>query len=161
MNTSKGFGLIGVLVILAILAAGRGYYFYSKNGVSAPATSTATTTESSSNDTTRVAQVSWVIEDITDGTMDVPKSKVSIRFEGAAPRLVGTYDGSCAEIAGSSWTLLPGEKSGVICYYAGGGNEVGVFEVDGKLVVKEGVLDEGSAEVAGTRATTKTLFQLN
>jgi len=74
----------------------------------------------------------------------------------------GKYEGSCAVIGGnsSSWSLLPEEVTGVICYFAGGGQEIGVFLEDGSYILKNGVVEEGDAETPGFRGQFKILKKL-
>ena len=102
----------------------------------------------------------WEMTDAgTDQASGTPRTKVAVKY-GDKVRTVGTYDGSCAEIGSSSWTLLDGEKTGVICWWAGGGKELGIFEENGKLVLKAGDLDEGSDEVAGFRGNFVKVFEI-
>jgi len=89
----------------------------------------------------------------------VPRTGVTLA-SGGKTYDVGTFDGSCAEINGTSWSLYEGEKTGVICWWAGGGSEAGVFEEGGKLVLKVGSLDEGSAETPGFRGDFRTITTL-
>ncbi|MES2202824.1 MAG: hypothetical protein V4474_00630 [Patescibacteria group bacterium] len=85
-----------------------------------------------------------------NATTSMPATDVALRVAGVDVPL-GTYDGNCFAIAGSQWPLLANELSGAICYFAGGGTEIGVFEEGGKLILKKGDVDEGDAEHAGTR----------
>ena len=55
------------------------------------------------------------------------------------------------------WSLYESEKTGVICWWAGGGSDIGIFEEGGKLVLKVGSLDEGSAEIPGFRGNFQTI----
>lgn len=74
---------------------------------------------------------------------------------------VGTYEGNCTVLgANASWALMTNELTGVICYFAGAGDEVGVFAEGAGYVVKHGTLNEGSAEIPGTRGSYTTLFSL-
>jgi hypothetical protein len=91
-----------------------------------------------------------------DAQTSTPKTDVALRIAGVDVPL-GTYDGSCFAVVGSAWNLLPGEVSGAICYWAGGGKEIGVFEEGGKLVLKEGTVEEGDAETPGSRSNFKPL----
>lgn len=86
----------------------------------------------------------------------VPRTGV-VLVSGGKRYPAGTFDGSCAEIDGTSWPPYEGEKSGVICWWAGGGSDIGVFEEGGKLVLKVGSLDEGSAEVPAFRGDFRTI----
>jgi hypothetical protein len=74
---------------------------------------------------------------------------------------LGKYEGGCSVIEGSAWKLLAGEQSGAICYFAGGGTELGIFNENGKIVVKKGTIEEGTAESAGTRGNFTTLRALD
>ena len=89
----------------------------------------------------------------------VPRTAVTVVQNGIS-RPVGEYDGSCFVIENSEWALLQNEESGVICWFAGGGSEIGIFKEGSARVVKEGVVDEGSAEEPGVRGGFKTLFSL-
>ena len=106
--------------------------------------------------------ITWEFEEVgTDEETGAPETRVIMKVEGDSTDL-GTYEGSCSEIKGSSWSLVEGEVSGVICWFAGGGTEIGVFEeANGSLVVKKGVLDEGSAEEPGMRGGFSLMFKLN
>lgn len=90
---------------------------------------------------------------------DMPLTAVSVIAEGRTYD-AGTYAGNCFEIAGSGWELLPGERSGAICWWAGGGTELGVFFENGELVVKRGVLEEGSGEIEAVRGDFSTVLVL-
>lgn len=79
-----------------------------------------------------------------------PTTEVSVKIAGVEKKL-GIYVGNCFAVAGSGWELLPNEVSGAICYWAGGGKEIGIFEEGGTLVIKEGEIEEGSAEEPGFR----------
>lgn len=94
-----------------------------------------------------------------DAATGMPRTRVTLA-RGAASYDLGTHDGTCFVVEDSAWTLQAGEVSGAICWFAGGGIELGVFEENGKLVVKKGDVDEGSAEGGGFRgnfAAVRTL----
>ncbi len=93
------------------------------------------------------------VEEQADG---IPRTSVQLWVRDT-PRSVGTFEGSCAA---SKDDLLPGEIERVVCWYAGGGSEIGIFNEGGEHVVKVGSLDEGSAETAGFRGAFKKLFTL-
>lgn len=88
-----------------------------------------------------------------------PRTRVTLSI-GEDEREIGTYDGSCLVINGSSWPLAEGERTGVICWFAGGGDEVGVFYENGTYVVKHGYLEEGTEGEEGMRGNYETLFSL-
>lgn len=72
----------------------------------------------------------------------------------------GTYLGSCADMAGTADYFLPGEVAAALCWFAGAGHEVGVFEGEGAPRVMVGDVDEGSAEAERFRGNFRTLFEL-
>ena len=97
---------------------------------------------------------SWKFTEVeSKNEIDPPQTTVGLKYN-------GTYEGGCFEIDGERWKLLFEEKYGAICYFAGGGTEIGVFEEEGNLVVKKGVLDEGDAETPGVRGNFELLFRL-
>lgn len=163
----KTLAAVLLLILIAI-----GAYFYVLGGA-APAPLSeqmATSTPTTDAATTTGAQAklvaheyAWTFTELPVDAADdtgVPKTTVSLSVDGGEPREVGTYEGSCFEIEGSSWQYLDGEYAGAICYFAGGGTEVGIFEENNTMVVKQGVVDEGSAEVPGMRGDFKTLFSI-
>src|SRR5262245_9515984 len=135
-----------LVVVIAVLLAAAAYVLYTKPV--APAGE---------------EHFAWKITQLPESTEVPGMPRTGIALETSSKVYpIGEYDGSCFEIAGGAegWSLQAGEKSGVICWWAGGGNEVGVFEENGKLVVKEGQLDEGTAETPGFRGNYKTLLEL-
>lgn len=98
---------------------------------------------------------SWEFLQIEEQADGIPR--VSVQFwAGNKPRTVGTFEGSCSA---SREDLLPNELEKVVCWYAGGGTEIGLFREGERFVVKRGDLDEGSAEVAGLRGNFEALFE--
>ncbi len=81
------------------------------------------------------------------GGDDKPQTRIDLVYGGRS-YTIGTYDGSCA-VEDSDY--LQYEKSKVVCWYAGGGHEVGVFEEPGQVVVRVGDVDEGASGVPGFR----------
>lgn len=107
-----------------------------------------------------VEALSWRFEDAgMDEEISAPRTRVILETS-VDSREIGVFTGSCSNIADSSWELLEGEQTGVICWWAGGGSEIGVFDEGGQLVVKQGFLEEGTAETAGFRGDFSTLFVL-
>jgi hypothetical protein len=106
-------------------------------------------------------QFRWIFTDLgTDPQMSVPRTKVALERSGTI-RDIGTYDGSCTDIADSSWQLLSGEIAGTVCWFAGGGSEIGLFEENGAVVAKQGDLSEGDSETPGFRGNFRTLFEIS
>ena len=107
------------------------------------------------------AVFSWSFTQISvTDDMANPQTQVMLTYNTEAYNL-GTHDGSCTAIAVSGWTLLPDEQDAAICYFAGVGTEFGIFLEDTNLIVKQGVIEEGSEEVSGFRGDFTPLFILN
>jgi hypothetical protein len=81
------------------------------------------------------------------GTDERPQTQVAL-VAGGKSYTIGTYDGTCAV---QDQDYLQYEKSKVVCWYAGGGHEIGVFEEPGQVVVRVGEVDEGASGVEGFR----------
>lgn len=81
------------------------------------------------------------------GSDEQPQTQVTLVTEGEA-HTIGIYDGSCAVMEGD---YLDYEVSKVVCWFAGGGHEIGVFEEPGQVVVRVGEVDEGASGVQGFR----------
>lgn len=115
----------------------------------------ATTTDGS-------AQWQWEFQPLGEDETGAPKTNVSLR-NGETSYAIGALQGSCFDVATSEWQLLSaeGEIAGAICWWAGGGTEVGVFSEDGRAVVKLGQVDEGTAEGGGMRGGFQTLFLID
>lgn len=93
----------------------------------------------------------------TEAGTELPLTHVSVKVNGKDYDL-GTHAGSCSAL--SDEQLLPEEVSGVLCWFGGGGNELGVFKEGNGLVIKQGVQDEGDAENGGFRGDFKTIVRL-
>ena len=85
---------------------------------------------------------------------------VTVNVDGT-PYEVGTYEGKCTEIGVSGGMdgtgLVPGEITGVQCWFGGGGDEIGIFNEGGRLIIKSAELYEG---LGGVRGEFTTLRQL-
>lgn len=93
------------------------------------------------------------------GDIDVTPPQTRVTLKVPNERLeVGTYNGTCSEITEEQ--LLDNEIHGVICWFAGGGIELGIFNENGKVVLKKGEVDEGSAEEEGFRGDFKLVREL-
>lgn len=139
-----------IIAVVALLVIAAGVFAYAHRA-QAPQPQSGT-----QQPTDNKVAANWTFADKGEDAQGIPQTEVS--FNG---RVVGTYQGSCSEISGTSWQLLPGELSGVICWYAGGGKEVGFFANEGGgYDVMVGDLDEGSAESSPVRGNFKTAFTL-
>ena len=90
------------------------------------------------------------------GQGEVPQTQVSL-VTGGTSYTIGTYDGSCAMQEGD---YLEYEVSKVICWFAGGGHEIGVFEEPGQTVVRVGEVDEGASGIPGFRGNFTLIKRL-
>ncbi len=155
MNT-KIVGWVAILLVIIGIGA-----FWRSSGtapaVSSNDESTSTATTLAQTGTAKKAYA-WKLTSAGEAS-GMPQTGVSLMV-GAAEQKLGTFEGNCSEIDGTSWKLLDGEKMGVICWWAGGGKEIGIFQEGGVDVVKVGDLDEGSAETPGVRGNFKTVFTL-
>lgn len=70
----------------------------------------------------------------------------------------GTYNGTCVEI--EKVNLPADEVAGIVCWWAGFGDEIGVFTEGEKIVVKHGEIQEGDEGAAPTRGNFTTLFEI-
>jgi hypothetical protein len=127
----------GILVVLVIL--GAGYYYYSDKK---PSEMPATTGKKVNQDT---AQISWKTTPAPEKD-GIPQTKVEVVINGTS-KTIGTYNGSCAQVGANGGIdgkgLVVGELSAVQCWYAGTGDEIGVFAVeDGSVEVMIGSLGE-------------------
>lgn len=77
----------------------------------------------------------------------------------------GTYAGTCREVKLGTLGIL-GEKSDnhemsrVQCWFAGSGDEIGIFQEGGKLLIKAGELGEGDPETGPFRGNFKTIIEI-
>jgi hypothetical protein len=101
----------------------------------------------------------WKFDEVSSNGSTEPRTHVVLTYKGKTFD-IGNISGNCSDIATGSWPLLKNEVAGAICYFAGGGEEIGVFSVNGTLAVKKGVVEEGDAENPGTRGDFKVLFTL-
>lgn len=133
---------IGGIVAIFIVVGGL-YIFTDVLGSSAP----------------EAASITWQFTPAgVDEATGAEKNTVTVTVNGIS-RDAGTYLGSCQQITGTE-ALLDNELSGVLCWFAGGGDEVGVFTEGSKLVVKHGEVGEPTAETAAFRGNFTTLFEV-
>lgn len=89
----------------------------------------------------------------------VPRTEVALKV-GPDYHTIGTYAGTCFDMKGSSWVMDADEIAGAICWWAGGGKEIGVYREGDTYVIKAGDLDEGTAETGGFRGNFKTVLEI-
>lgn len=101
----------------------------------------------------------WIVSEAGVNAQGTPYTNVSLQVGGREYQ-TGAYAGSCIEVTQLEWELVPGELSGILCWFAGGGTELGVFQEGESLVVKKGSVDEGTAETPGTRGPFETVLTI-
>jgi hypothetical protein len=151
--------IIGILLVVVAVGA---YYMYTGKSVPALNINTEQDTmmgESASNDDSKHT-VAWTFTPAgEDATTNAQKTQVTVTWDGTAHD-AGTYLGSCAEIDGTNGSLDENQVSGALCWFAGAGDEIGVFNEGGKYVIKYGEQQEPSAEAQGFRGNFKTIITL-
>jgi len=105
--------------------------------------------------------IAWKFTDKGSDQNGTPHTAVTAAIDNASYE-IGTYPGSCREINGGGIDgkgLLEGEVSGAQCWFAGGGDEVGIFVENGIFVIKHGELGEPqpSDNVAAFRGNFQTI----
>lgn len=152
-----------ILGILAIVAGAGGWAYYRQADPSPMAQLQGSQEPSSDNASDAAGKLAWSFtESAPEDPMAGPQTAVMLIAEGTGRTYdLGTYAGSCSSIEATQWQLLAGEKTGAICWWAGGGTEIGIFEENGKLVVKAGDLEESTEETSGLRGNFKTLFEID
>lgn len=163
---------LGILVGL-VLAAGV-YVFahpeaFKKNFASQEvktATSTKSTDEKPAGKKSAdagEAKIDWSFTEETERD-GIPYTKVTVNIDGAVYE-TGSFAGSCVQIGATGGVdgegLLAGELSAVQCWFAGGGNEIGVFANEGGgydiLVGELGEGEEGGGFFRGNFEVKETI----
>ena len=156
MNTRKNL-LLGALLLIAIVAAVALYMRGDLDFKKMELAKMPEAAETNDSDREKAAEdFSWKFEQAAEKG-GAPQTTVMLMHD-TESRKIGTYAGSCAEIATEN--LQPGQVSGVLCWFAGGGDEIGVFEEGGEYVVKVGQQEESSAESDGFRGNFETVLEL-
>jgi hypothetical protein len=102
---------------------------------------------------------SWSFDSLgEDPETFAPKTSVRLH-KGSKAYDVGTYSGSCTDVQDAE--LEDNQTMGALCWWAGFGDEVGVFRENGGHVLKHREIEEGTAESAGFIGQWKVLFTLN
>ncbi len=171
MKTLAGFALSTALVILLgiVIVGGAGYVAVYPEVLKAPvaepgdeAEQEADTTADSSSAASGKVTVAWKIEPL--GVDGPGKAEVTAIINGEE-HFVGTFEGTCAEIgsegsAVSELLIAEGEVAGVTCYYAGAGDEIGIFKTDEGLSLRVGEIAEPTAESDSFRGNFTTKLDL-
>lgn len=140
-----------------IVAIGVVWLAMSYSATALPFSAQTATSTSATNTTSTTHSISWKFTDLGEDAQSMPHTNVVVLIDGKSYD-TGTHSGTCSEIGGEGRTeLLTGEIAGAECWFAGGGDEIGVFLENEQLVVKQGELDEGGYNIPGTRGNFKTI----
>jgi hypothetical protein len=152
------------LLLLFIILAGFCIYLVAKNYVKEPVTSAVDTNEpthsSISPKASENSQVTWVFKvNGTDSTTGAPITKVTATIAGKNYD-AGTYKASCSVVDVKNLSRIEyiNAVSGILCWWAGFGDEVAVFNENQHLVIKHREVQEGSAESVGVVTSFKTIL---
>ena len=166
MTTYKGFAAVtAMIVVLGLIVLGGVGYIALNPSVMQPSAQVQETDDGvqtepgdhqevdhDANDgvqTSTQTVISWRLASAGETTDGMPQTNVIAVVNGTSYG-AGTFLGSCSEIGATGGIdgtgLLAGELSAVQCWYAGGGNEIGVFaHEDGGYQILVGELSEGEA----------------
>jgi hypothetical protein len=154
--------VVGIVSVIILLGLGV-WWLVIVPGLNQPAPIPADPDGQIATSTDATSQWQWVFDEAgTEKASGAPITRVALR-NGETSYLVGTFTGTCMDMRTSSWKLHEDEAelAGAVCWWAGGGNEIGVFSEDGVAAVKVGELDEGDAENAPFRGNFTTLFTID
>jgi hypothetical protein len=110
--------------------------------------------------------ISWLTtEGVYDESLSMPHTEVSLKIgcpEGMSPctpRIVkaGTFAGSCNVI---EHMQSENQLTGILCWFGGGGDEIGVFEENGAFVLKRGEVGESTPGAPAFRGNFTTITAL-
>ncbi len=110
--------------------------------------------------------LTWIFtEALPDESLSMPRTAVALKVgcaegqAGCVERTIpaGTFAGLCAVIERPE---SANELTGVLCWFAGAGDEIGVFEHDGALLLQRGEIAEPTAESDGFRGNFVTITTL-
>lgn len=176
MKTLPGFALSTALVILLgiVIVGGAGYVAVYPEVLKAPvaepgdeAEQEADTTADSSSAASGKVTVAWTIEDLGEDEYSQPRNRISAIINGTSHE-VGTFNGNCGEVGAEKESFYmetladSGAVAGVSCYWAGYGDEIGIFKTDAGLSIRTREIGEGTG-VSGpsqTEFTTKLDLKL-
>jgi hypothetical protein len=177
MKNKKGFiklpVLTAIIVIFALGAVGYFGYVLSQNKFVVSTAPPPHIPQIPSNQPAQTKTYVWKLSDAPDGPYN-PRTTVEL-IVGDKTYAVGTYDGTCGPIGSSqvmknpgfknssdfsNGTFIEGEVSAVECYFAGGGDEVGVFNESGGPVVRHGDIGEATVDSPWFRGNFKVLFEV-
>ncbi|MFA5876760.1 MAG: hypothetical protein WC880_00140 [Candidatus Paceibacterota bacterium] len=99
----------------------------------------------------------WIVSDSgSKNSSGAPLMNVAVSLN-RKEYFVGAYAGACAEIGVPEWPLFEGEKAGIACWFETTGTEIGVFDEQGRLVLKKALLSVGADGSSITRGAFEIL----
>lgn len=157
-NNGLSLGTTVVVIIGVAVMAGLGYMAFKPQSLKAPTSQTATTTQTVPGDHPEVEHgandgagdrdiaISWRFTSAGE-VQTTPYTNVVVVINGTAHDM-GKFVGSCSELGANGGIdgkgQLIGELSAAQCWFAGGGQEIGVFaHEDGGVDIMVGELGEG------------------
>ncbi len=170
MTTHKGSVLVTALIVVAglLVLGGGAYVVLNPDAVKAPAAAVEEGTEAQA-ETERKGKDKWIEVDSSTSISwklttlperdHIPYTNVAVVIDGTTYP-VGDFQGSCTELGANGGIdgkgLVAGELSAMQCYFAGAGDEIGVFaHEDGGYQIMVGALEEPIEGGAGFRGDFK------
>jgi hypothetical protein len=155
MPLHKGIApLVFVLIIAAVIALGGAYVATHPIAFQGQQTGTTTVSGQTASEENQSASLSgadihWKFDTKAE-VNNIPQTLVSVQV-GETVHEVGTFEGSCTAIGANGGVdgkgLLAGELSAAQCWFAGGGDEIGVFaHEDGGYQIMVGSISEPDGE---------------
>lgn len=140
--------IIGVVVFIAL-----GVYVYNSQqtptNVETPVSGKVRGIEDVSS--VKSTDISWIFEyQESDAS-----TKVSVKIQENI-YTAGTYQGSCSVRT----DLNANELGGSLCWYAGFGDELGIYKENDRLIIKHREIEEGSDEIDGFKGEFESLLTL-
>lgn len=148
MKYNKGFAAMSALIGVGLIILAGVWYMTMNQRNAQPLLVPEAAQESEQEATNTKSSIAWQFKDA--GEVDaMPKTAVTVVVNGT-PYDMGTFTGSSSEIGATGGVdgtgLLAGELSAAQCWFAGGGDEIGVFaSEDGGFEIMVGELGEGEA----------------
>lgn len=102
----------------------------------------------------------WIFTPQGENSAGVPQTQVTLVASTGQQYEVGIAQGNCFVAEKTAWGIPSGQQTGAICYFAGAGDEFGVFTEGNVLVLKKGIIEEGNAETPGVRGNFVTMQTL-
>lgn len=146
---------------VVILAGVAGFLLWQKNAmiIEVPDQESITPTATPIGNTYK-----WTFVYSEADDKEIPHTKVTLNYRGESHSL-GNYEGSCKEVLVNELGIFeekadPGEIARIQCWFAGSGDEIGVFQEGQSIVVKAGELGEAGSNGESFRGNFETILSL-